>query len=130
MERRRGLQFTQAMSQHLGARGLLPQAPVQQSPFPDPAAENLRGQLAEDYSLIPSRSHPRLQNVVPGRGGEEGPQPPHPFCLCPAALHEALQEAEWLSSARHAPLPWLQLFSSHDLGEVRAPFPRRGPLAV
>lgn len=81
--------------------------------------------LQEDYSLIPSRSHPRLQNVVLGgrEGAERRDSSPPPTLPGPAAPREARQEAEWLSSVHHAPLPWLQLFSSHALGEDRAPFP-------
>lgn len=96
-------------------------------PFPAPTAENQRGRdsLWEDYSLIPSRSHPRLQKAVRGREERRDPGP-HPPGLSPAALQEALQEAEWLPSARHAPLPWLQPFSSHDPGGGRAPFSGRG----
>lgn len=104
----------------LGPQGyLLWPLPSRAHPLP-PLLRTGGDSLQEDYSLIPSRSHPSLQNVVlGGGGGEEGLQPPtHSAWPC-----GSVREAEWLSSVHHAPLLWLQLFSSHDLGEDRAPFP-------
>lgn len=142
-----------------GGRGTARQAPAQRTPLPAPTAKNWRGLggLWEDYSLILSRSHPGCRR--PCRAGRrEGAWAPTPClspaspclcpasalpqpclspasalplpCLSPAALQEALREAEWLSSAHHAPLPWLQPFSSHDLGGGRAPFWGRGTWAA
>lgn len=94
MEKRRSLPFTRAKSQHAGDRGLLAQAPAQHRPVPTPGLR-AQGDSLPDYRLIPSRSHLR-------------PQPPPR--LTPEALHEALQEAEGLPRAHHAPLPASAVF--------------------
>lgn len=94
--------------------------PLPSKPTPTPTAESTReNSLQEDYGLIRRRSLPRLRRGQRGQGGEKGARPPR---LGPAALHEALGEAECPPGARHAPLCWLRPLPSHDSGGGRAHF--------
>lgn len=80
-EGRGSLQVTQAECQHFGdGGGGWGGGDCSPGPFPAPTAENQRGRdsLWEDYSLIPSRSHPRLQRRCRAgrREGTRGPTRP------------------------------------------------------
>ena len=102
--------------------------PLPASPLPTPTAQSTRRQLAGRLRPNPQQlSVSKAAEVVagPGLGGEKGARLPRPR---PAALHEALEEAECPPSARHAPLRWLRPFPSRDPGRGRARSREGGPL--